>query len=359
MRLIRTITASGTALGGAGYLLVRLAPAPAELARRLQAPHSWVAQVGTDSAVATLAGALLWLCALWVAVGLTAAWIGQLPGLAGELGRAATRCVVPVAIQRLVAVAAGFSLLVGGASAGAVEQPTGGAGIAGRTGIAGSTTATVGSATGTVAAPGWPLDQRAPTPSAERPSQPTDKSPQPIAKPGRPIDRPTEMPRRPAEQPSSSRPTTSQPAGSPTPDRSAPGPAGWPLDSSSSTRSGGPAPTSATPATTDPVRPGQPATPGKTAAPIRASSAQPTVPVRPGDSLWTIAGAGLGPAATDQQIAIAWPYWYRANRQLIGRDPNLLRPGTRLRRPVADRPDERPDGLPDSERQPIREGLRP
>jgi hypothetical protein len=341
MHLIRTIAASGTALGGAGYLLVRLAPAPTELARRLQAPHGWVAQVGTDAAVATVAGALLWLCALWVAVGLTAVWLGQLPGLAGRLGRTVSRCVVPVAIQRLVAAAAGFSLLLGGTSAGAVAQPGGSPGV-------------TGSATGT-AAPSWPLDQRAPTPSAERPSQPVDK-------PSPPVDKPTETPRQPAERPPSDRPTPSRPAGSPTPDRPAAGSAGWPLDSSFGTSSADPAPTPAAPAgstTTDPIGPGQPAAPSRTAAPIPAGSARPTVPVRPGDSLWRIAGAELGPAATDQQIAIAWPYWYRANRQLIGRDPNLLRPGTRLNRPVADPTDERPDGLASNERQPIREGLRP
>jgi nucleoid-associated protein YgaU len=338
MRFIRIIAASGTALGGASYLLVRFAPAPTELARRLQAPHGWVAQVGTDAAAATVAGALLWLCALWVAIGLTAVWIGQLPGLAGRLGRAVTRCMVPVAIQRLVATAAGFSLLLGGASAGAVGQ-------------SGGSPAVAGSATGMVAAPGWPLDQRAPTHSPETPSQPTETPSQPA-----------EMPRQPAEQPPSSQRTPSQPTGSPTPDRSTAGSAGWPLDSGSGTPSAGPAPRSAAPAgstTTAPTGSGHPTAPGKTAAPIRAGNPGPAVTVRPGDSLWTIASAELGPAATDPQIAIAWPYWYRANRQLIGRDPNLLRPGTRLNRPVADPPGERPGGLPSNERQPIREGLRP
>src|SRR4051794_24461377 len=92
MRVIRTIASSGATLGGVGYLLVRFAPAPAELARQLRAPHGWIAQVGTDAAVATVAGTLLWLCALWVGIGLAAIWIGQLPGLAGQLGRAVTRC---------------------------------------------------------------------------------------------------------------------------------------------------------------------------------------------------------------------------------------------------------------------------
>jgi len=200
-----------------------------------------------------------------------------------------------------------------------------------------------------------PLDQRAATRSTEGPKQRA-------AKPAETPRQPTETPPQPAEQPPSSRPAPSPPTGSPAPDRQAAGSAGWPLDPSSSPASAGPAPRSAAPVgstPTDPTGPGEPTGSGGTPAPIRASNAPPTVTVGPGDSLWTIAGADLGPAATDQQIAIAWPYWYRANRQLIGRDPNLLRPGTRLNRPAAGPPGERPDGLPSNEHQPIREGLRP
>jgi len=52
--------------------------------------------------------------------------------------------------------------------------------------------------------------------------------------------------------------------------------------------------------------------------------------VRPGDSLWLIAARRLGSTADDHHIASAWPYWYRANRRVIGSDPNLLEPGQRL-----------------------------
>jgi resuscitation-promoting factor RpfA len=65
------------------------------------------------------------------------------------------------------------------------------------------------------------------------------------------------------------------------------------------------------------------------------------VTVVPGDSLWTIAADALGPAASEQRIAVAWPYWYRANRSAIGRDPGLIRPGTELvapTTPAASRP---------------------
>ena len=65
--------------------------------------------------------------------------------------------------------------------------------------------------------------------------------------------------------------------------------------------------------------------------PARADRAdrRPVV-VRPGDSLWLIAARRLGPTATDGEVAGAWPRWYAANRQLIGDDPELIRPGQRL-----------------------------
>ena len=58
------------------------------------------------------------------------------------------------------------------------------------------------------------------------------------------------------------------------------------------------------------------------------------VVVHRGDSLWTIARRHLGPGATDTEVAAAWPHWYAANRDRIGPDPDLLRPGQVLRAPV-------------------------
>lgn len=59
-----------------------------------------------------------------------------------------------------------------------------------------------------------------------------------------------------------------------------------------------------------------------------------SVVVRPGDSLWTIAARHLGPRATAAQIAAAWPLWWDANRDVIGTDPNLIRPGLHLTVPT-------------------------
>lgn len=52
--------------------------------------------------------------------------------------------------------------------------------------------------------------------------------------------------------------------------------------------------------------------------------------VRPGDTLWGIARAGLeaaGRRAEPADVALAWPRWYAANADVVGPDPDLIRPG--------------------------------
>ena len=60
-----------------------------------------------------------------------------------------------------------------------------------------------------------------------------------------------------------------------------------------------------------------------------------THPVEPGESLWSITAAALGPDATDAQIVQTWPLVYETNTESIGSDPSLLRPGAELRLPDA------------------------
>lgn len=55
--------------------------------------------------------------------------------------------------------------------------------------------------------------------------------------------------------------------------------------------------------------------------------------VRPGDSLWSIAAAHLPAGAAPGDVARAWPRWWRVNRQVVGDDPDLIRPGQLLRVP--------------------------
>jgi resuscitation-promoting factor RpfA len=55
--------------------------------------------------------------------------------------------------------------------------------------------------------------------------------------------------------------------------------------------------------------------------------------VHAGDSLWTIAARRLPPGASDADVAAFWPLMFRHNRRVVGPDPDLIHPGTRLRVP--------------------------
>ncbi|RAM35140.1 hypothetical protein DBZ45_21355 [Arthrobacter globiformis] len=74
-------------------------------------------------------------------------------------------------------------------------------------------------------------------------------------------------------------------------------------------------------------------TPLPARAAAEPASARCEVPVRAGESLWTIAARELGPGASDVDIAARWPLWYQANRNVIGADPNVLLPGQLLSPP--------------------------
>ncbi|WP_134742171.1 LysM peptidoglycan-binding domain-containing protein [Nocardioides sp. 503] len=65
--------------------------------------------------------------------------------------------------------------------------------------------------------------------------------------------------------------------------------------------------------------------------PAPASPVSPVaVVVAPGDSLWAIAAARLGPGAGDAETATYCRRLYLLNRTTVGDDPDLLRPGQRL-----------------------------
>jgi hypothetical protein len=216
-----------------GLAVCRLTPSPSELSRGIVAPHAWMNRVGTDAATGTIAGALLWLAALWLMLGLLVTLASRFTGRPDGLLEALSRRIAPALLRRLVTTATGASLVL--------------------------------TPTTAIAAPMAPPALLAATVDAALPASPTGPSTTPL---------------RPAE-------TT-------------PGP---PLD---------PAP------------------------------AAGTVLVKPGDSLWRITAQRLGPSASERQIAVGWPYWYWANRRVIGRDPNLLRPGERLTMPTAQ--EGSPDG---------------
>lgn len=68
----------------------------------------------------------------------------------------------------------------------------------------------------------------------------------------------------------------------------------------------------------------------------RAAADDGGVVVCPGDSLWSIAARVAGPGVSDAEVAREWPRWYRANRSVIGPDPDLLHIGTVLTPPRAE-----------------------
>jgi nucleoid-associated protein YgaU len=80
---------------------------------------------------------------------------------------------------------------------------------------------------------------------------------------------------------------------------------------------------------------GQP--PEPLTAPTQVAHASRTHVVQPGDSLWSISAARLGPGATDAEVEQAWQALWRANRATVGADPDLIEPGQRLDVPAARR----------------------
>jgi nucleoid-associated protein YgaU len=99
-------------------------------------------------------------------------------------------------------------------------------------------------------------------------------------------------------------------------------------------RTASPATAAAAPAPGQPVVERRGSSTASTAGSTPAQQTPSTVTVRPGDTLWGIAADFLPTGATARDVAIAWPQWYAANRDVIGPDPDLIRPGQRLVRPA-------------------------
>ena len=69
--------------------------------------------------------------------------------------------------------------------------------------------------------------------------------------------------------------------------------------------------------------------------PVTDPAGAGAVEVVPGDTLWAIASRALPADATDARIAAATRAWHRANREVIGDDPDLIVPAQRLIPPTA------------------------
>ncbi len=69
----------------------------------------------------------------------------------------------------------------------------------------------------------------------------------------------------------------------------------------------------------------------------RERPAPQAVVVAAGDTLWGLAAGSLPAGADDAEIERRWREIYRANREAVGADPDLIRPGQRLLLPVDQR----------------------
>lgn len=279
MRSRAVVTLAGMATGS-GTVLGSGMPRFGDLARHLTAPHRWVAEEGSDAALGALAGALLWLVAFWVALGLALTAGSLLPGQTGRIARGLAHRLTPAVLRRAVVTAAGASILLSPATA--LAAPAAG----------GPTTPAATQPA--MPAVGWVTD---PSPSVAAAS----RTPPPVA------------PTKPATTTAAvAAPTTAtDPHRSPPPGNSGNAPP---------------------PAAADPPPPPGSASPSSPPAPAPPAPADP-VTVQPGDSLWSIAAQHLTGNRSAARIAQAWPRWYAANRQAIGSRPDLIRPGTRLAAP--------------------------
>lgn len=99
-----------------------------------------------------------------------------------------------------------------------------------------------------------------------------------------------------------------------------------------------PAPAAPT-ARTAPTAPTVPTASDATAVRQRTAA---LVTVRPGDSLWALAQRRLGPDAAATEVADLVARVHRRNLDVVGDDPDLVRPGQQLRFPVTPPPPEAP-----------------
>ena len=117
MRMDRQITPGALALVDAAAIRL-LWPDLHELAHGLRSPTDWVQRCGADVAAATLATTALWLVALWLGLGLTAATVRRLPAALARAWRRLVRIRLPAAVYR-----AKISEVVGAAGLGPVFTP--------------------------------------------------------------------------------------------------------------------------------------------------------------------------------------------------------------------------------------------
>ena len=148
------MTAAATGLRAVTPDLAAVADAGLDLQRAVDT-------AGAETVLLAGVAALAWAVWLWGALGLTLTALSALPGVAGALARALTRCVLPAGARRAAALALGVGLVTGGPL------------LAGCSTAPGPLvqTVAVASAEGPVA--DWPDTPPDPTPDRPTPDRPT------------------------------------------------------------------------------------------------------------------------------------------------------------------------------------------
>ena len=155
VRFVRRTVGTGVLVAADALVLVGCRADAGRVARELRSPQRWIATVGSDVAAGQAAGALLWVLALWLAVGLLTGVAQRLPGRIGRACDAVAHAVLPSALYRVVASTAGLGIVIAPALA------------------IGAQSAVAQSARGpAVTAPAWPTDSPVPAPA-----WPTDPPP--------------------------------------------------------------------------------------------------------------------------------------------------------------------------------------
>ena len=298
---------------------VLAAPRPAEGLATLLAPSA-----GPPAALlVAVLGLLVQALAAWLLVVAVLTLGARAPSTVGRACRAVLRRCAPVAVRRTVALALGAGLALG------LPTP--------------ATAATPGPTTSTGATSPGNTTPSATSPSATSPgatspgaSRPATSSPG-AAIPGTgqqpylpPLDWPGLVP-APASTTATPAPASDAQA-SPAP--ASPAPAS-PAPASPAPAAPVPAPAPALAPTPTSTAPTSPAPSSAAPAPRPETTRRSTVVVRPGDSLWELAERSLPAPVSDADRAAEWPRWWAANRDVIGDDPDVLRPGQHLVAPPA------------------------
>jgi resuscitation-promoting factor RpfA len=307
-------------------------PRPAAVGAALRDPQRWVDSVGADAAVVAVVGLLCWAALVWLGGALAVVACTALPGVLGRCADMLADRLVPAAVRRVATVLVGVSVTTGAAATGVA---------------AAGDTAPRPPGAAAAAEVDWPHEQ-----AIEHGSPPPGAGVAPVDRPqGRVIQHgpPPDAGAAPVDWPLATGPSgTADPtagsghthapspsAASPVPSSRPPSSRSRPAEAPSGAESGGPRPTGQSTNETEPgSRPGGPARRSG-----RSAVADEHV-VATGDSLWLIAArrlAATGADLDDAAIAAEWPRWYAVNADLIGPDPDLIRPGQRLVAPSASR----------------------